>query len=212
MPIDYLFALSKSRQDSDLQYNIKSGLRDIGRINRVGRKWIARFDVSGREAFDSEPLPSKKAALEWMETEAANYNEILASMPNHTRFLMVHTRNGMYAADLARLVDILTEEVCPVVVPMEDRGREPTYLVRCGNDPVRSSFQNYMGGPRKDQRLCAQVFLIENPATVDRLKAEFPGKIKVVNEVILEPHEKFRRYTLEEAKAELHWQGASTNI
>jgi hypothetical protein len=52
-------------------------------------------------------------------------------------------------------------------------------------------------------------FLIESPATVERLKREFPRDVKELEEVVLSPSPR-SRLTLEEAGADLVGQGRLT--
>jgi hypothetical protein len=197
------------RPDSDQQFDVRAGYRDIGRVNRVGRKWIARFETSGRDAFEADPFTSKKAALAWMEAEAKSYLDLLAETPGFTRFRLVETRNGMYAGSLADLVDILTEEGCPVVSPMTDREAHTYHVSSRGNDPLRTTCLGYVRESRRRSGMTSFHFLIESPATVERLKREFPRDVKELGEVVLSPSPK-SRLTLEEARADLVGQGRFT--
>lgn len=196
------------RADSDFQVDVTAGFRDIGRVNRVGRKWIARFEAQGRDAFEADPLSSKKAALAWMEAEARSYHDLLAETPGFIRFRLVETRNGMHAGSLADLVDVLTEESCPVVFPITDPG-PPTYYVRWGNDPFRTTCLGYVRESRKMSGMTSFHLLVESPAIVQRLKLEFPRDIKDLGEVVLSPNPR-NRMTIDEARADLVDQGRLT--
>jgi hypothetical protein len=192
-----------------MEFKVRSGMREIGRINRVGRKWIARFEVDGRDAYEADLFTSKKAAMAWMEAEAKSYLDLLAETPGFIRFRLVETRNGMYAGYLADLVDILTEEGCPVVSPMTDNW-PPTYHVSFrGNDPLRSTCLGHVRETRRRSGMMSFHFLIESPATVERLKREFPRDVKELEEVVLSPSPR-SRLTLEEAGADLVGQGRLT--
>ncbi|MNU40324.1 hypothetical protein D3C71_290370 [compost metagenome] len=197
------------RADSDLQVDVTAGYRDVGRVNRVGRKWIARFEVPGRDAFEADPFTSKRAALAWMETEARSYHDLLAETPGFIRFRLVETRNGMHAGSLADLVDVMSEARCPIVFPTADRG-PPTYHVPLrGNDPFRSSCLGYVRESRKMSGMTSFHFLIESPEVVERLKREFPRDIKEIGEVVLSPNPR-NKMTIEEARADLVDQGRFT--
>lgn len=197
------------RADSDLQVDVTAGYRDIGRVNRVGRKWIARFETPGRDAFEAEPFTSKKAALAWMESEAQSYHDLLAETPGFIRFQLIETRNGMHAGSLADLADVMSEARCPIVFPIIDRGA-PTYHVYLrGNDPFRSTCLGYVRESRKMSGMTSFHFLIESLEVVKRLKREFPRDIKEIGEVVLSPNPR-SKMTIEEARADLVDQGRFT--
>jgi hypothetical protein len=196
------------RPGSDIEISVRSGLREIGRVNRVGRKWIARFEAEGRDAFEADPFTSKKAAMAWMEAEAKSYLDLLAETPGFIRFRLVETRNGMHAGALADLVDILSEEGCPAVFPITDRG-PLTYHVLYGNDPLRTTCLGYVRESRRKSGMASFNFLIESPAVVERLKREFPRHVAEIEEVVLSANPR-SRLTIEEARADLADQGRLT--
>lgn len=199
----------RGRADSDLQVDVTAGCRYIGRVNRVGRKWIARFEAPGCDAFEAEPFTSKKAALAWMETEARSYHDLLAATPGFIRFRLIETRNGMHAGSLADLVDVMSEARCPIVFPAPDPG-PPTYHVPLrGNDPFRSSCLGYVRESRRMSGMTSFHFLIESPEVVERLKREFPRDIKEIGEIVLSPNPR-NKLTIEEARADLVDQGRFT--
>jgi hypothetical protein len=189
-----------SGSDSDLQINVRSGFRDVGRLNRVGRRWIATFEAEGRDAFEAPPFTSRKAAVEWMETEASNYADILAATPGNRRFIHVITRNGMYAGDLARLVDVLTEEGWPVVRAIHLDRRKPEYYVADSNEAEKFGYECHIMETKKESRLRWQHFLVEDSGLADRLLREFPKDIDEVTEIVL-PRSDISRQTIEEAQS-----------
>lgn len=191
----------KSRPDSDLELTVDAGWRDIGRIIRVGRRWFARFEVPGRDPFEQD-FTSRKAAISWMQTEADAYSDMLASSPGFTSFSVVATRNGMHAGDLADLVDFLTSEGCPVIIPTGIWERNPEYYVLHSNESHKHGYLAYVGPSRRASRIRGQMFLIEDSDTADRLIAAHPRDAVLLGKVALRPSAK-NDCTIAEARARL---------
>ncbi|NTF17372.1 hypothetical protein G6L37_02950 [Agrobacterium rubi] len=197
----------KSRPDSDIELTVEGGWRPIGRINRVGRKWIARFEVEDRDPFEHD-FTSRKAAVAFMQTASDEYTEILAATEGFDRLNVVVTRNGMFAGDLAELVDILTGEEYPVVIPTGLWERKPQYHV-VDNETQKHMYLAYVGTSRRKSGIRDQGFLIEDARIAVRLVASFPKDVTLLGQVAIAPAPR-NLITIQQSQKLLREEGART--